>query len=84
MCVALGLSRASKKLMESKDPHEHALGAYVHSLIDKANPSGTGYSKRKVSKLGHIYRSDSPILGEFRVNVQDRDFDQWFVSRANR
>lgn len=82
--IRRAMSRASKKLMESKDPHEHALGAYVHSLIDKANPSGTGYSKRKVSKLGHIYRSDSPILGEFRVNVQDRDFDQWFVSRANR
>jgi len=35
--------------MESKDPQEHALGAYIHSLIDKANPSGVGFSKRKVS-----------------------------------
>lgn len=82
--IRRAMSRASKQLMESKDAQEHALGAYIHSLIDKANPSGVGYSKRKVSKMGHLYRSDSEILGEFRINVSDPDFDQMFVSRANR
>ena len=82
--IRRAMSRASKQLMESKDAQEHALGAYIHSLIDKANPSGVGYSKRKVSKLGHIYRTDPALLGEFRIKVEDPDFDHMFVSRANR
>jgi hypothetical protein len=82
--IRRAMSRASKQLMESKDAQEHALGAYIHSLIDKANPSGVGYSKRKVSKLGHIYRTDPPLLGEFRRKVEDPDFDHMFISRANR
>lgn len=82
--IRRAMSRASKALMESKDATAHALGAYIHSLIDKANPSGVGYSKRKVSKLGHIYRTDPTILGEFRIKVEDPDFDHMFVSRANR
>lgn len=82
--IRRAMSRASKQLMESKDAHEHALGAYIHSLIDKANPSGTGFSKRKVQKLGHIYRTDPSLLGEFRIRVEDPDFEHMFVSRANR
>lgn len=82
--IRRAMSRASKTLMDSRDPSEHALGAYIHSLIDKANPSGTGFSKRKVSKLGNIYRTDPDILGEFRVSVCSPDFEHMFVSRANR
>jgi hypothetical protein len=82
--IRRAMSRASKQLMESGEAQSHALGAYIHSLIDKANPSGVGYSKRKVSKLGHIYVRDPDTLGEFRVNVSAPDFDAWFVSRANR
>jgi|ERR1035437_1213543 hypothetical protein len=82
--IRRAMSRASKQLMESKDAQEHALGAYIHSLIDKANPSGVGFSKRKVSKLGHLYRVDPDTLGEFRIKVEDPSFDAWFVSRANR
>lgn len=82
--IRRAMSRASKTLMESKDPSEHALGAFIHSLIDKASPTGTGFSKRKTAKLGHIYRVDPPILGEFRIHVEDPDFDHFFVSRANR
>ncbi len=82
--IRRAMSRASKQLMESKDPQEHALGAYIHSLIDKANPSGTGFSKRKVQKLGNIYRTDPAILGEYRLKITDPDFDHMFVSRANR
>ncbi len=82
--IRRAMSRASKQLMESKDPMEHALGAFIHSLIDKANPSGTGFSKRKVQKLGNIYIQAPQILGEFRVKITDPDFDECFVSRANR
>lgn len=82
--IRRAMSRASKQLLESEDPQEKALGAYIHSLIDKANPSGTGFSKRKVQKLGNIYRCDPAVLGEFRVRINHADFDHMFVSRANR
>ena len=82
--IRRAMSRASKQLMESKNPQEHALGAYIHSLIDKANPAGQGYSKRKIAKQCHIYRQDPAILGEFRISVSDPDFQHMFVSRANR
>ncbi len=82
--IRRAMSRASKQLMEAKDAPQHALGAYIHSLIDKANPSGTGFSKRKMQKLGHIFKKDSDLLGEFRIPVEHPDFGQMFISRANR
>jgi len=82
--IRRAMSRASKQLMESKDPQEHALGAYIHSLIDKANPAGQGFSKRKMQKQCHIYRTDPKCLGSFVIDLNDPDFDTFFVSRANR
>jgi hypothetical protein len=82
--IRRAMSRASKQLMDSKDVHEHALGAYIHSLIDKSNPAGAGFSKRKVAKLGHLYRTDPAIVGEFRIRMESDDFGHMFVSRANR
>lgn len=78
------MSRASKQLMDSGEGREHALGAYIHSLIDKANPAGQGFSKRKIAKQCHIYRNDPPLVGEFRIDVAAPEFEQMFVSRANR
>lgn len=78
------MSRAAKALNESRDPQDIALGAFVHGLIDKASASGQGFSKRKLSKLCHIYRTDPSVLGEFRVDVQNPDFKHLFTSRANR
>jgi hypothetical protein len=83
--IRRSMSRASKQLMDNMDSaYQQAIGAYIHSLIDKANPSGVGYSKRKVSKLGHIVRTDPPLLGEFRIKLEDPTFEHMFVSRANR
>lgn len=82
--IRRAMSRAAKQLNDSKEPQHIALGAFVHGLIDKASASGQGYSKRKLSKLCHIYRSDPPCLGEFRVDVQNPDFHYLFTSRANR
>lgn len=82
--IRRAMSRASKQLMDSRNADEHALAAYVHSLIDKANPAGQGYSKRKAAKLGHLYRVDPDILGQFRMRVEDPSFEHMFVSRANR
>jgi hypothetical protein len=82
--VRRAMSQASKKLLESKDGNEEALGAFIHGLIEKASAAGQGLSKRQLSKLGHKYRQDPPILGQFRVKLEDPFFDHLFVSRANR
>lgn len=82
--IRRAMSKASKQLLESKEPQENALGAYIHSLIDKANPAGPGYSKRKMQKQCHIYAKIPDICGSFRIKIEDPDFPQLFVSRANR
>lgn len=82
--VRRAMSRASKALMESKDGKEAAVAAWTHSLIDKVSPVGLGFSKRKAQKMGHLYRSDPAILGQFRMNIEDPNFGHMFVSRANR
>jgi hypothetical protein len=82
--IRRAMSRAAKQLVDAKDPQDIALGAFVHGLIDKASASGQGFSKRKLSKLCHIYRTDPACLGEFRVDVQNPNFKHLFTSRANR
>lgn len=82
--VRRAMSRASKALMDSKDGKEAAVAAWLHSLIDKVSPVGVGFSKRKSQKLGHLYRSDPALLGQFRMNIEDANFGHMFVSRANR
>jgi hypothetical protein len=82
--VRRAMSRASKALMDSKDGREAAVAAWLHSLIDKVSPVGTGFSKRKAQKMGHLYRSDPAILGQFRMSITDPNFGHMFVSRANR
>lgn len=81
--IRRAMSRASKALLQMKG-REHALGAYIYSLIDKANPAGEGYTKRKLAKQGHIVKTDPPITGQFRIDVTDPDFEAMFTSRANR
>jgi len=82
--VRRAMSRAARALMGSKDSREAALAAWIHSLVDKSNPVGPGYSKRKMQKEGHLYRRDPDVLGEFSVRIEDPAFDALFVSRANR
>ena len=82
--VRRAMSRASKALMDSKEGKEAAVAAWTHSLIDKVSPVGPGFSKRKAQKMGHLYRRDSDLLGKFRLDIEDPDFSQMFVSRANR
>lgn len=83
--VRRAMSSASKLLMHSKDPDEAAIAAWIYSLVDKSNPTGHGYSKRKAAKQGHLYRTDEDITGKFVVDVEDPEFEKaLFVSRANR
>lgn len=68
-----------------RSPEELALGAYIFTLIDKANPGGEGMSKRKVAKTARaVVLVDPPCVGEFRIAANDPGFDALFVSRANR
>lgn len=82
--IRRAMSRASKKLIDSKDDRHQVLGAYIHGLIDKASAAGQGFSKRKLAKQCHIYRVDSPLLGTFRIDMANPEVEQLFVSRANR
>jgi hypothetical protein len=82
--VRRAMSRVSKALMDSKDGKEAAVAAWIHSTIDKANAIGVGYSKRKQAKLGHIYLQCPEITGQFRLRIEDDDFNQMFVSRASK
>ena len=78
------LSQVPKTLTAFGDIRMKALGAYVFDLVDKASASGQGFSRRKMAKQGHIYVQTSNLLGDFRIDVTSKGFDQIFVSRANR
>ena len=68
-----------------RDPHEEhaAIGAYIHGLIDKASPSGTGFTSRQTHRFAHIHRSDPCCVGEFVISTTDPAFDDHaLVSRA--
>jgi hypothetical protein len=70
------------KLLESTNHKTYALGAYVFGLIDRTSATSKGLSQRQKDKQGHIFKIDSPILGDFRIDLQHPDFDQVFVSKA--
>jgi len=77
------LSQVSKTLLDKTDEKSLSLGAMVYGLIDKASANGQGYSKRKIDKISYLFRSDPNILGSFYIDVQDPNFDNILVSRAN-
>jgi hypothetical protein len=82
--VRRAIRRAAQALEQSDDRQGKALGAFLQGLIEKSSASGMGFSKRKLYKQGHIQLRSSDILGEFCIDVSDPDFEQVFVSRANR
>lgn len=81
--VRRALSGLAKELLEQKDIHMLALGAFVFGLIDKASAQGKGLSSREKAKICTIYRRDPPILGTFRVDVTDKYFEHLLVTKAN-
>jgi len=78
------VSNADSKV-KNVTPEEMALGAYIFTLIDKADPGGQGKSKRQRAKTARcVMLYDPPCVGQFRVDVKDPSWDSMFVSRANR
>lgn len=77
------MSRAAKALFDAKDPDQQALGAWLSLLINRKNPKGAGLSNRELAKQGDLYLQDPAILGQFRINVQDPDFNAMFQSGSN-
>jgi hypothetical protein len=94
--VRRAMSRAAKSLLggdrhnedestATGSPENLALGAYIFNLIDKADPSNVGTTKRQKAKTARcVVRVDPPCVGEFRVAVNDPGWDSFLVSRANR
>jgi hypothetical protein len=68
------------------DPETQALAAWLWMLTDKRDPWGVNrYSARQERKTASVsYFNDPEILGNFRVRVDDPDFEKMFCSRANR
>jgi hypothetical protein len=60
---------AAKQLLESRLQDRQALGAWIHMLIEKANPHGPGVTKRQAAKEGDIHRLDPPELALFRIMI---------------
>jgi hypothetical protein len=82
----LGGDPAHKEIdVNQTTPEQLAMGAYIFNLIDKSNPTEQGKSERQKAKTARcVVRVDPPCVGEFRVAVNDPDWDSLFVSRANR
>jgi hypothetical protein len=78
------LRRAADSLLGSANTKQQAVGAWLTLLIEKMSPNGKGYTKKFHAKMRDIRRSDPDIVGQFRIKVEDKDFeDNVFVSRAN-
>jgi len=77
------MSRVGGQLRSHKNPKQEALGAWIFSLIDKANPTGSGYSSRQVKKCVNKMIENNGILGNFRVPVDSSDFKFLFAPKAN-
>lgn len=80
------LKRCSDALGASKDRAEQAVGAYIFSLIDKANPVGSGPTVRERRKQGTYTAVDPNEVALFRVCItksDDKMLDKVFASQGN-
>lgn len=72
----------AEKLPLSPHWDVQALGSWLAVITDKVSAEGTGYHDRQRVKFAHMYKKDSPILGEFRIDVTNPDFDELFSPHA--
>jgi hypothetical protein len=71
----------AKKLKECSAVEERCLGAYLLALVSRASSEGICRGRTR-ERPAYLYKKDSPILGQFRVDVTHPDFGQLFSSRA--
>jgi ribosomal protein S8E len=82
--IRRAMSRAYKQLLESEKPRENALGAYIYGLIDKMSFQGEGFTKKyRQQQTCNVRRTDPSILGEFRIDTGDPNYEHVLSSRAN-
>lgn len=68
--VRRSMSRAYKVLIESLNTKQQAVGAYIHWLVDKANPLGVGLTARQTAKEGGVVKfKDIEECGQFRIKI---------------
>jgi hypothetical protein len=72
--VRRSMSQASTTLLDRPSPAEESLGAVLYGFTHRL---GAGRSR------SILERRDPAVLGEFRINVRDRDFDHLFQPRAD-
>lgn len=82
--IRKAIRQAEQHLTACDDPQAKALGAYLAGLTEKSSAGGTGLSVRQRNREGHMFKIDSSLLGDFRIDFQHPDFDQVFVSKAVR
>ena len=63
---------------------EQHFGGFLKRLRSLSIVFGTGFSPEKQAKQGHIYATNPRILGQFRVSVQDPDYEHLFTAHAVR
>ena len=78
------LTLASKTLVASTDMRQRAIGAWLFGMIDKASVRGIGKNTIAAAKEGSMYITNTRLLGEFRIKIEDPEFDSVFTSRAQR
>jgi hypothetical protein len=82
--IIRAMKAVARQLQGSGVLRQEALGAYMLSLIEKADPQRQGLCKRKVKKQGDQYLKDHAILGQFEIDIEDAGFESMFTGRAIR
>ena len=78
------VTNLAKELLNHNDLKLSALGALVQGLIDCSATNGHGPSKSRMLARGNMYRSDTDLLGEFEIDLEDPGFKDVLYPRANQ
>jgi hypothetical protein len=72
----------AKKLRESPNLRESAMGIYLWSLVGNMIPKRENSWRIAEERRSVWYRKDPDCLGEFRVDVTEPGFDAFFTPRS--
>jgi hypothetical protein len=77
------ISKTAQLLLDKNMQEEKAIGAYLHNLVQRCNPNGTGMSKALARRAHDKVLRDPVYLGEHRVRIEDVDFDVLWSPLSN-